>query len=71
AAIAGQSLGKLLNSFPKGTAAQLLNTLLQQPRPAAATDEESQEAPTEDEPVSPSPIQNAAEAAGSLLQSLF
>lgn len=71
AAIAGQSLGKLLNSFPKGTAAQLLNTLLQQPRPAEASDEESQEAPTEDEPVSPSPIQNAAEAAGSLLQSLF
>ena len=69
AAFAGQTLGKLLNTIPKGTAAQLLNTLLQQPHPASEGEQESSEAETEPAPVSP--LQNAAEAASSLLQSLF
>ena len=69
AAFAGQTLGKLLNSIPKGSAAQLLNTLLQQPHPASEGEQEASEDETEPAPVSP--LQNAAEAASSLLQSLF
>lgn len=67
AALAGQSLGKLLNKVATGSASELLNTLLQQP----ATDTEEQAEDDSSTPQHPSPIDDAANAAGTLLQSLF
>ena len=67
ATLAGQDLAQFLKEFPKGTAAELLNTLLQQ-KPAGQP-----EAPRDEAPEQPSGniINDAANAAGSLLNSLF
>lgn len=67
ATLAGQNLSRFLKGIPKGSATDLLNTLLQQ---KAA---EPSEAPRNDAPGEPpgNIINDAADAAGSLLNSLF
>ena len=67
ATLAGQNLSRFLKEVPKGSAATLLNTLLQQ-KPAGQP-----EAPRDEAPEQPSGniINDAANAAGSLLNSLF
>ena len=67
ATLAGQNLSRFLKEIPKGSAATLLNTLLQQ-KPAGQP-----EAPRDEAPEQPSGniINDAANAAGSLLNSLF
>ena len=67
--LAGDSIVNSLKNLPKGSAADLLNILLQQKsddKPAEDTSES-----TDTTPESNSTIQNAVKAAGSLLQSLF
>lgn len=69
ATLAGQSLGKFLKEIPKGKASDLLNTLLKQ-----KTVEAKKAEPTAPQPASESSgdlIQDAANAAGSLLNSFF
>lgn len=69
ATLAGQNLTRFLKDVPKGKAADLLNTLLQQ-KPATPAAEE----PSEPSPAATTPgnlINDAADAAGSLIQSLF
>ncbi len=67
ATLAGQNLSRFLKEIPKGSAAELLNTLLQQ-KPAGQPDSPRNEAPG---PPSGNIINDAANAAGSLLNSLF
>ena len=67
--LAGDSIVNSLKNLPKGSAADLLNILLQQKsddKPAEDTSES-----TDTTPESNSTIHNAVKAAGSLLQSLF
>ena len=67
--LAGNSILNSIKNLPKGSAAELLNILLQQKsddKPAEDTSES-----TEPTPESNSTLQNAVKAAGSLLQSLF
>lgn len=69
ATLAGQNLGKFLTDIPKGSASSLLNLLLQQ-KPA---EQKGAAADTPQQPAQPSGdiINDAAKAAGSLLNSLF
>ncbi len=67
ATLAGQNLSQFLKEIPKGSAADLLNTLLQQ-KPAGQPDESRNETPAQP---SGNIINDAANAAGSLLNSLF
>ena len=61
----GNSLTSLIKDIPKASASELLNLLLKQK--SKPTEEQS----PADNPIPSSPIKDAADAAGSLLQSLF
>lgn len=75
ATLVGQNLGKAAADIPVQAAAGLLNTLLSS-KSKKATDETeedsgSEEQSEDDEPAPATPINNAMDAAGSLLRSLF
>lgn len=79
--LAGRQLGKAVTELPVSAASGLLNTLLTSKNASAdeepadeTSDEEDADEEREEEdstPSHPSPINNAAEAAGSILRSLF
>lgn len=66
ATLAGNSILNSVKNLPKGTAAELLNMLMKQKKSTPAND-----TPADSTQDSNSTIQNAVNAAGSLLQSLF
>ena len=69
ATLAGQGLSKFLKEIPKGKASDLLNTLLKQKPVEPKKDEAAAPQPATESPGDL--IQDAADAAGSLIQSLF
>lgn len=77
ATLTGNKLGAMLQEIPKGTAASLFNLLLQQ-KTSEPQKTEQEESPEEDEAPTETPtpsrsglLNDAADAAGSFLQSLF
>lgn len=79
ATLVGQNLGKAVTDIPVSAASNLLNTLLRS-KPKASQDEDDEEpgdenedvgSDDEDTPAPASPINDAMDAAGSLLRSLF